>query len=207
VDDKEAAPVGVPADGVRWAAWTPEQVHDRLRGLDVPWCIAAGWAIDLFAGRQTREHGDLEVAVPRSGWAQVQSRLQELSFQVPDDGMLWPLDRATLDRSFQTWGFDDRGIARVDVFRERHDGQTWICRRHEGIRRPYAEVIEVSGAGIPYLAPEIVLLFKAKNDRAKDRLDLRTALPLLDAERRSWLRAGLQLVHPGHPWLGELQPH
>jgi hypothetical protein len=93
----------------------------------------------------------------------------------------------------------------VDVFREPHDGETWICRRHEAIRRPYADVIEVSGTGIPYLAPEIVLLFKAKNDRDKDRLDLRTALPRMDAERRAWLGASLRLVHPGHPWLRDVR--
>jgi Aminoglycoside-2''-adenylyltransferase len=192
---------GVPAGGVRWAAWTPDDVHARLRAADVPWCVAAGWAVDLFVGRQTREHGDLEVAVPRSGWSEVRSHLAELTFSVADDGHLWPLDQAHLDRSFQTWGFDHRGIARVDVFREPHDGSTWICRRHEELRRPYADVIEVSADGIPYLAPEIVLLFKAKRSSAKDEHDLRTALPLMDAARRSWLRSALQRLHPGHPWL------
>ena len=197
---------GVPADGVRWAAWTPDQLRDRLGPVDVPWCVAAGWAIDLFVGRQTREHGDLELAVPRSAWGEVRARLEGLSFQVADDGLLWPLDQVHLDRSFQTWGFDDQGIARVDVFRERHDGPTWICRRDDRIRRPYSDVIELSGTGIPYLAPEIVLLFKAKHDRDKDRHDLRTALPGMDDARRSWLRSALELVHPGHPWLSRLGP-
>ncbi|MGH3656155.1 MAG: nucleotidyltransferase domain-containing protein [Micromonosporaceae bacterium] len=31
--------------------------------MDVPWCVAAGWALDLFRGEQTRPHEDLEIAV------------------------------------------------------------------------------------------------------------------------------------------------
>ena len=147
----------------------------------------------------------MEIAVPRSGWEEVQTHLDELEFRVADDGRLWLLDQGNLDRTFQTWGLDDQGIARVDVFREPHEGETRICRRHEAIRRSYATVLVLTGSGIPYRAPEIVLLFKAKNDRDKDRHDLQAALPLMDAERRAWLGASLRFVLPGHPWLRDLQ--
>lgn len=30
-----------------------------------PWYVAGGWAVDLFLGRQTRPHQDIEVAVLR----------------------------------------------------------------------------------------------------------------------------------------------
>ena len=84
--------------------------------------MAAGWAIDLFVGRETREHGDLESLFPGRGWEEVQTHLDELEFWVADDGRLWLLDQGNLDRTFQTWGLDDQGIARVDVFREPHEG-------------------------------------------------------------------------------------
>jgi hypothetical protein len=35
------------------------------------------------------------------------------------------------------------------------------------------------------------------------RLDV--CAPLLDGESRSWLRSALELAHPGHPWLADLQ--
>ncbi|MFD9689695.1 hypothetical protein ACFWXO_28500, partial [Kitasatospora sp. NPDC059088] len=39
----------------RWAdAWRPEQAAERLGGFGASWCVAAGWALDLFLGRQTR---------------------------------------------------------------------------------------------------------------------------------------------------------
>jgi hypothetical protein len=62
--------------------------------------------------------------------------------------------------------------------------------------------IEHDPNGIPYLAPEIVLLFKAKHAaRDKDAADFARALPLLDAQRRQWLADALRIVHPGHDWL------
>jgi hypothetical protein len=47
--------------------WRPEQIAERLAGVSVPWYIAAGWALDLFRGEQTREHEDIEIAVPAAG--------------------------------------------------------------------------------------------------------------------------------------------
>jgi hypothetical protein len=69
---------------------------------------------------------------------------------------------------------------------------------------PYSELIERTAEGIPYGRPEVVLLYKAKHTRPKDDADFAAALPLLDAARRDWLRDALELVHPGHRWLGDL---
>ena len=58
--------------------------------------------------------------------------------------------------------------------------------------------------GIPYIRPEIALLFMAKGVRAKDEADFTAALPLLGDEQRRWLVDALVLVHPGHRWLPAL---
>ena len=55
--------------------------------------------------------------------------------------------------------------------------------------------------GLPYLAPEIVLLFKAKHLEARDRLDFENALPGLSMEARRWLRDAIENTHPDHEWL------
>lgn len=80
-----------------------------------------------------------------------------------------------------------------------------ICRRDSRIRRPYRAVIERTADGIPYLAPEVVLLFKAGSSRAKqprdkDEADLLTVLPDLDRARLRWLDDALAIIHPTHPW-------
>ncbi|MGZ4466604.1 MAG: hypothetical protein ACXVYW_03660 [Oryzihumus sp.] len=55
--------------------------------------------------------------------------------------------------------------------------------------------------GVRWLNPEIVLLFKAKHLRAKDRADFAAALPLLGEDQRAWLVRALAWAHPGHAWL------
>src|SRR2546427_535915 len=36
-----------------------------MRGFKRPWFVAGGWALDLFLGRETREHEDIEIAILR----------------------------------------------------------------------------------------------------------------------------------------------
>ena len=50
------------------------------------------------------------------------------------------------------------------------------------------------------LAPEIQLLFKAKYNRPKDRLDFERAITRFGAMQRKWLAEALTQYHAGHPW-------
>jgi aminoglycoside-2''-adenylyltransferase len=196
----------------KWDAWRPREVARRLARVEAPWCIAAGWAIDLFLGGERREHEDIEIAVPRERFAEVAQALAGFELFIPAhvDGrdLVWPLAQAggTLETYHQTWVREPTtGLWRLDVFRDRHDGDTWICRRDESIRLPYHEVIERTADGIPYLRPDVVLLFKAKHfERPKDQSDFAAALPHLEPSRRRWLAETLARVHPGHPWLPEV---
>jgi hypothetical protein len=194
-------------DDADWQAWRPEEAARRLGGLDVPWCVAAGWAIDLFVGYERRDHEDLEIAAPAEAFPQIHSVLGDLEFYSVGDGEVTALTEAPerFAETHQTWGLDRAAFEwRIDVFREPSADGRWMCRRDERIRLSYDELIERNGDGIPYLRPEVVLLFKAKRSRAKDEDDLRDVLPRLDASRRALLREWVAVVHPGHPWLGFL---
>ena len=192
---------GFTPDLEQWDAWHPEELEPRLRQLEELWAFAAGWAIELFVGGEPRPHDDLEIVVGRESFPAVQAALPELELFVVGDGAAWPLDDAP-EEPFQTWGRErSSGLWRIDVFRDRWEGDTWVCRRDPAIRRPVAEVIDHTEDGVPYLAPEIVLLFKAKAAREKDERDLERALPLLERARRAWLADALRLVHPGHAWI------
>jgi len=196
---------GKLAGDPRWEAWSPAQAAQRLVGVRVPWYVAGGWALDIFRGPQTRVHDDLEIAVPAAGFPAIRTALDDLDFDVAGAGRLWPEDSPAFDVMHQTWGRDrGTGTYRLDVFREPHDGDIWICRRDDGIRLPYDTLILQSDDGIPYLAPEVALLFKAKGSRPKDLADFAGVLPLLTQRRRAWLAGALRAVHPGHPWLAAL---
>ncbi|WP_246201730.1 hypothetical protein [Streptomyces alboniger] len=69
----------------------------------------------------------------------------------------------------------------------------------EEIRLPYSDVIHRTLDSIPYPAPELVLLFKAKHVRRKDQRDLDAAVPHMTPTQRETLTELLARVHPGHP--------
>jgi hypothetical protein len=60
-------------------------------------------------------------------------------------------------------------------------------------------------AGVPFLAPQVQLYYKAGSLRPKDLIDFDTALPVLSPLERSWLHTAIQRQDPGHAWLGQLR--
>jgi Aminoglycoside-2''-adenylyltransferase len=197
-------------DFADWEAWRPGQVAELLEGIDLPWYVAAGWAIDLFLGGERREHSDLEAAVPNTRFDELADVLADFEVcLITDRDEATPLAEARdrLMDTHQTWIREPAtGKWRFDLFREPSDGDTWICRRDPTIRLPYEQVIEWTDDGIPYGRPEIVLLFKAKHSHEeKNRDDFEATLPRLDPARREWLHDTLERVHAGHAWLAELE--
>jgi hypothetical protein len=200
----------VDPDISKWDAWGPEKVAGLLSGLDAPWYIAAGWAIDLFLGDAHREHEDLEIAVPNNRFDEILDALRGLEIFIitgPHEATPLAEARDRLEETHQSWVREPAtGLWRFDVFREPSDGDTWVYRRDERIRLPYDRVIEWTDEGIPYGRPEIVLLFKAKHShRRRDQADFEAAVPRLEPERRRWLANALERVHPGHLWLDKLK--
>jgi hypothetical protein len=188
-----------------WDAWHPSEAARRLENVEVSWYVVAGWALDLFQGRQTRAHEDLEIGVAAGDFGAIRHGFQEFDLFVVGDGRARPATQAALAAHHQTWVRERRtGMWRLDVIREPWDDDEWVCRRDPRIRLAGAKLISRTGDGIPYAQPEVVLLFKAKATRPKDDDDFARVLPLLDADRRRWLADALGLVHPGHRWLSQL---
>jgi hypothetical protein len=191
-----------------WDAWRPEAVAALFERVEAPWYVAAGWAVDLYLGRQRREHEDLEIAFPAARLDELVRALAGLELFVvgtPEQGLAMPLALVGADAlaaTHQTWVREPAtGLWRLDVFRKPSDGDTWICRRDDRIRLPYDELVLRSEDGIPFARPEVVLLFKAKHARPKDDDDLGAVLPRLGPASRRWLADAIELVHPGHRWL------
>lgn len=198
----------------QWRPWSPQQVAALFARLPAPWWIAGGWAIDLFLGRQAREHQDIDVQILRRDQDDVQALFDTWDVQAalqPPRDETWPfrtwrrgetLDPASHDiwcrpTPTQPWALQ------LMVADTRED--MWLCRRSPAITRPLAAIGGISAEGIPYLAPEIQLLYKAKSPRPKDEADFLAALPALDQERRRWLKTALATVHPQHAWLDLLE--
>jgi hypothetical protein len=203
----QLSPAEIEALDARWSSsWTPGEVAQRLADVAAPWCVAAGWALDLFRGRQTREHGDIEIAIPAATFPEIRDCFPRYAFDAVSSGRIWEnAAPGVLAATHQTWLRDPvTGNYLLDVFREPHDGETWICRHDETIRLPYSKIIHYTPDGIPYLAPELVLLFKAKHARPKDQADFDGTIPRMTSAQRATLAGLLARVHPGHRWLANL---
>lgn len=186
-----------------WDPWTPSIAAEHLSGLEVPWGVVGGYAIDLFLQRQTRQHDDIEIAILRGDYPIVRSRLHPLVPHAAGSGVVRRLadGESPPDGIHQTWMLDDQASAwRIDVMLEPGDPEEWVFRRDARVRAPRREMIGTCD-GIRYLLPHGTLLYKAKAVRPKDEIDLRNALPSMTTGMKEWLRAALHLLHPGHPWI------
>ncbi|MEV0136058.1 hypothetical protein AB0H83_47430 [Dactylosporangium sp. NPDC050688] len=84
------SPGDVEALEARWAdCWTPREVADRLAGVAAPWYVAAGWALDLFRGTQTRAHHDIEIAVPAGRFPEIRERFAGFAFDAVGASRIW----------------------------------------------------------------------------------------------------------------------
>lgn len=197
---------GFVPDLALWEPWSPLEVRERLRALAEPWFVAGGWAIDLAVGRRTRDHGDIEIAMSASSLETLRRALPEHELVVVGGGLARPATEEALRAHHQTWVRDpESGRWRLDVLREPWEGDTWVFRRDPRIRLPLACAYTLGDEGVPYLRPEIVLLFKAGTAGEKDEADLAVTLPILDHSQRRWLREALALAHPAHHWLQRLE--
>ncbi|MCK0089778.1 hypothetical protein HCA61_08325 [Rhodococcus sp. HNM0563] len=191
-----------------WKHRTPQDAADLLRDYPGRWWIAGGWAIDAFVG-SGREHGDLDLGVPREEVEQfvdfVSSRLDVWAAS----GSLTPIlpNRSTpiLDECGNLWlRVSGAEPWEYDVLLENVRGTTWHYKRAPHVTRPLDECLW-NRAGITYLRPEVQLLLKAKHARAKDTFDLNRCLPLLDEASLAWLGEALREESPDHQWLELLE--
>jgi hypothetical protein len=195
-----------------WDPWQPEDVARFFSTARVPWWIAGGWAIDLFLGEQTRAHEDIDVQILRRDQLDIRALFQEWDIQgaLPDGPDAWPFwewepDQLIPPSIHDVWCRPSKTAPWVLqlMIGDAADDQ-WLFRREARLRCPLETVGHRTPTGIPYLAPEIQLLYKARASRPKDEADFARILPSLDGERRQWLAQSLAIVHPGHVWLTEL---
>ena len=193
------------AELARWDAWTPSDLARRFTGVSARWYVIAGWALDLFLGRVTREHEDLEIGIAADDFGAIRDALAEFELLVVSQGRALPPTEHALAAHRQTWVREPAtGAWRLDVIRERWDRDTWAYERDPRITRTAAELVARTAEGIPYMQPEVVLLFKAHATRPKDEDDFAAVLPQLDESRRGWLVEALEIVQPGHAWIDAL---
>lgn len=178
-----------------------DEVVERFAGAEFRWWLAGGRALELHLGDCWRGHDDTDVGLCRRDARGILGVLSDWDLHVASKGALAPWNGRPLRagennlwcRRTQSspWVLD---IAICDG----NDAE-WVYRRDPGIRRPWIEAVLTGVDGVPYLAPELQLLFKSRHVRPKDEIDARVVIPRLAPERRSWLLRHLPGDHPWQP--------
>ena len=182
----------------------PAKVALLMREFKPHWFIAGGWAIDLFLGKQTREHVDIEIAIFRRDQIALQNFLRDWNLQKAENGALadWKQDEYLKLPVHAIHCFNDKAEPSfLEVLLNEKENGVWQYRRNRQITKPLSELYLTTESGIRFLRPEIVLLYKSKNVRAKDELDFQAAAKHLETEARRWLRNALSVCYSEHNWL------
>jgi hypothetical protein len=195
-----------PANGA-WTSLKPREAVSLLAELQTPWWVAGGWALDLFLGFPTREHADFDVGLLRRDVAEIHSVLCGWAFFEARSGNLYRLDRNEQPHpevsSLWCRPANSRDWS-LELMLDDSDGDDWVFRRRPAVRMPLSSAIRRTLDGIPYLAPEIQLLYKARSPREKDQIDFQLVLDQLPSDGRQWLCKALAKVEPDHVWLTRL---
>jgi hypothetical protein len=197
-------------------------VRDLLVGFRPSWFLCGGWAADAWLGRQTREHWDVDIGVFHDdqhaifdhfpGWALVAH-----DPNVADD-TTEPWDGRRLDApahihvpraegSLATVPTAIHTAFEFEFLLAEGSGGDWLLNRELDIRVPLERGVRQSPWGMPAVAAEVILFFKAGGNpvRPQDEQDFFALLPILSRAQRSWLRESLGAAAAGHPWLTHLQ--
>ena len=204
---------GFAVHGAATLDQTRRRAVEVMAGYRRPWWVAGGWALDLVLGHKTRPHADLEISLLAGDQQALYDQLRGWDLRLAAPGQaLPPWDGSRIPSPFhQVWA--RRGAGRpstpeefaadptmLGFLLEQSRTDRWIYRRHHGVRRPLHQAGVTTADGVPVIAPEIALLFKAKAPRFKDQRDFDRVLPHLDRAARSWLASALEQAHPGHHW-------
>ena len=193
-------------------------IAELMSVFRAPWALCGGWAVDAWLGRQTRDHADVDISVfiqdqralfdHLAGW--------QLVAHDPhvDGGTSEPWDGRSLDlpahihgrsphRDRLPDGLDDPlADFELDIQINERSDLDWIFNREPPIVMPVSRCVRQSAWGLPTVAPEVLLFYKAGDLRRRDKRDFLALLPHLTDEQRDWLRNAISLV--GHPWLAQL---
>jgi hypothetical protein len=191
-----------------WAPLSPVEIARLFHEVNVPWWIAGGWVIDLLVGEQTRPHDDIDVLILREDQLAAQTALPTWELQAPTPSgprLPWQVGDLLPSDVHNVWCRPNSNSPwALELMLEEASADRWVFRRDRRITRPLATLTRRAPDGLPCLAPEVQLLYKARSPRPKDEHDFEVMLPHLDDEERDWLGTTLRTCYPEHPWLVRL---
>ena len=159
-------------------------IADVMSAFRPNWFLCGGWAVDAWLGRQTRDHGDIDITVFHNDQRALFDHLTGWQLIGHDPNVAGdtedPWDGRTLDLpahiharpggglslgALNTWGASPgtqpRDGSNLEVIlNERFDGD-WILNPEPRIALPLRRSARQSVWGLPTAVPEAILFYKA----------------------------------------------
>lgn len=196
-------------DENNWDSYLPEEIYELFKSLTIPWWIAGGWAIDLFLGSKTRNHLDIDIQILRKDQLKLQEFLESWDLYKTNQPSLKPWEKD----EFLQLGVNSiwcrktpENPWKMQILFLDTEGDKWFFRRKTSIGGFISDIGMKTKTGIPYLAPEIQLLFKARKKlEQKDKQDFLNILPLLKKKKLLWLKESIRVQFGrNHSWIEEI---
>jgi hypothetical protein len=186
------------------------EVGALFSDAEFPWWIAGGYAIEFAVGHSFRPHADIDVLLLRKDQLLAQEILQGWDCWAADPpGTLrpWKQGEVLAPHVSDVWCREDPEAPwRLQLMLDDGDESHWRSRRNRLVTRLIDEVGSRSAEGLPFLAPEIQLFYKAKAPRPKDWLDFTKVLPRLFNAQMGWLRDAILIGYgEDNSWLTDLR--
>jgi len=183
-----------------WGPLDLESVLAIFSSASFRWWISGGHALDLHLGCSWRRHDDTDVGVLRHDFGSAAALLPDWDMQIAAAGTLTPWRGEPLDAARDqnnVWCRRATGEPwLLDLTIGEGSAQNWIYRRDPSLQVPWDLAVLHTAAGVPYLAPDLQLLFKSKGLRPKDQIDAEHVIPELNARQRADLSRRLDQDHP-----------
>ncbi len=207
------------------------EANALLKGQEFTYAVCGGFALDLFLGYETRIHGDIDILafwedreaiitymqskgyivyemlgggkVHRITDIRVQEKLRKNIFCCTEECELVRL-YDTEEPDVYWIDFQHTGLSKLNyiefLFNEKTE-EEFVYVRDERVRRELKKAI-LETDGVPYLAPELCLLFKSTDiEREGYQQDFELTIGKLNTEQRTCFESAMELMYPeGHRW-------
>ncbi|NLO85626.1 MAG: hypothetical protein GX096_09390 [Clostridiales bacterium] len=209
--------------------------HELLKGSSIPYALCGGYAIELFLSQSFRKHIDIDINIARrdkdriiafmmaQGWDVFEfcgdglmHQIMNIGDQKKSDAHLFCHKHSDYVRLFEhnipdyyylDYNPDDlQDFTYIDIMVSPISDGYLRYEHNPQIKRECGKAVLYRG-GIPYLAPEIILLYKSTElRRFGNQADFEHTLPLLSGEQRAWLYDALVMENAdGHPWTAAIR--
>ena len=206
------------------------EASNYLSNAQIRWAVCGGYALDLFLDRTIRIHSDIDVCVFENDRDTILQYMLQNDWRVYEfrgQGKVRPLDSAStsdVGRSLMClngecdlvkfYPCEDAGVLYhqflhigistfnyIEFLFSKNNKNNFVFDETKDICRDLSKAILYNGS-IPYLAPEIALLYKSSQaEREEYHYDFEQTYPHMSSEQIEWFFQKLDILYPdGHKW-------